>query len=44
MRGLEDKMKEDIINKCNKIVKINVSTVKEPQIRIKGRKEKKMRK
>ena len=32
MRGLEDKMKEDIINKCNKIVKINVSTVKEPQI------------
>ena len=32
MRGLEDKMKEDIINKCNKIVKVNVSTVKEPQI------------
>ena len=32
MRGLEDIMKEDIINKCNKIVKINVSTVKEPQI------------
>ena len=32
MRGLVDKMKEDIIKKSNKIVKINVNMVKEPQL------------
>ena len=32
MKGLADKMKEDIVKKSNKIVKINVNTVKEPQL------------
>ena len=32
MKGLTDKMKEDITKKSNKIVKINVNTVKEPQL------------
>ena len=32
MRGLEEKIKDDIIQKSNKIVKVNVSTVKEPQL------------
>ena len=32
MRGLGDKMKEDIFKKSNKIVKINVNSVKEPQL------------
>ena len=32
MKGLTDKMKEDITKKSNKIVKININTVKEPQL------------
>lgn len=32
MRGLVDKMKDDIVKKSNKIVKINVNPVKEPQL------------
>jgi centractin len=32
MKGLEDKIKEDIIQKHNKIVKLNVNTIKEPKI------------
>ena len=32
MKGLADKMKEDIIKKSNKILKINVNSVKEPQL------------
>jgi len=32
MKGLTDKMKENIVKKSNKMVKINVNTVKEPQL------------
>ena len=32
MKGLEDKIKDDIIQKSNKIIKVNVNTIKEPQI------------
>ena len=32
MKGLEDKMKDDIIQKSNKNVEVNVKSIKEPQI------------
>ena len=32
MKGLADKMKEDIVKKSNKMVKINSNTAKEPQL------------